>query len=248
MSSPDVEGESRATPLDSERERLRKAGYTDAEVSQILIARASQHPAGAGQRVMSNVLSSIIAVASYARGYIIGTKADFATLFSAAPPSARVKAGGSLVLKSVVVVVLGYAALQEWSQHIVYATQQAAADANFKCQTRGGCPGVATDFEYKPLSPEQVERERVRVAALYDAARRIALNSPIVKAPDGRMVHAIGIIPERDFRAMIPREGQLPNTGALPDGGSEILYITNTVASLYQLQPNWWIAADEAAK
>ena len=242
--SPHPEDKPPASSLDAEREQLRKAGYTDAEVSQILIARASQQPAGAGQGVMSNVLSSIIAVASHARGYIIGTKADFATLFGPASPAARVKAGGSLVVKAVIVAVLGYAALQEWYQHIVYATQQAAADANFKCMTRGGCPGVATDFEHKPIPPEQIERERARMAALYDIARPIALNSPVVKAPDGRMVHEIGLIPENDlpksdFRFM---SGLMTNATKLNTPSIN----TDAGKDLYQHVPKWWLTAEGA--
>jgi hypothetical protein len=121
-----------SAPLDSERERLRSAGYTDAEISHMLTQReigASQHPAVAGQGVLSSALNSLVAVASHARGYIIGTKADFATLFGTASPAARVKAGGSLVLKAVIVAVLGYAALQEWNQHIISGPEIARQQA-----------------------------------------------------------------------------------------------------------------------
>ena len=82
MSAPDQESKPAATPLDAEREQLRKAGYTDAEVSQILIARAaSQHPAGVAQGVMSNVLSSLLGVASHARAVIPSFRKDVATMF-----------------------------------------------------------------------------------------------------------------------------------------------------------------------
>jgi hypothetical protein len=119
------------TPLDSERARLRSAGYTDAEISQILIARAaSQQPAGTGQGVMSNVLSSIVAVGSHARALIPTFRKDVTTVFDrTATAGARAGATASLVVKAIVVVVLGYAAWQEWQQHIMSATEIAAAQA-----------------------------------------------------------------------------------------------------------------------
>jgi len=131
MSSPDEEGKPAATPLDAEREALRKAGYTEAEVSQILIARESQQPAGAAsQGVMSNVLGSIVAVASHARTLIPTFRTDVATVFDGtATASARAGATASLTVKTVVVVVLGYAAWQEWQQHIVYSTEIARQQA-----------------------------------------------------------------------------------------------------------------------
>jgi hypothetical protein len=246
MTTPEI---SAAAPLDAEREQLRKAGHTDGEISQILVARtlaASQQPAGAAsQGVMSSVLSSIVAVGSYARGYIIGTKADFAMLFGTASPAARVKAGGSLVLKVVIVAVLGYAALQEWNQHIIYATQQAASDTYLKCQTRGGCPGIATDFEHQPISPEQIDRERAKLAALYNIARPIALNSPIVRAPDGRMVHEIGLILESDlaksdfrFMSALMTKATMLNTPSIN---------TEAGKDLYLHVPKWWLAEGETA-
>jgi hypothetical protein len=131
--SPDQDDKPAASPLDAERARLREAGYTDAEVSQILIARASaasQQPAAAGQGVMSNVLSSILAVGSHARAVIPSFRKDVATIFDgAATASARAGATASLIVKAVVILVLGYAAWQEWSQHIIYSPEIAAQNA-----------------------------------------------------------------------------------------------------------------------
>jgi len=131
MSSPEQEGKPAATPLDAEREALRKAGYSDTEISQILIARASQQPAGAaGQGVMSNVLSSITAVASHARVLIPTFRKDVETVFdSTATASVRAGATASLAVKAIVVVVLGFAAWQEWKQHIIYSTEIAEQQA-----------------------------------------------------------------------------------------------------------------------
>jgi hypothetical protein len=131
MTTPDSPA---AVPLDAERARLRSAGYTDTEISQILIARemaGSQQPAGAtGQGVMSSVLSSLVAVASYARSIVPSFRKDAATMLDrAAPASARAGATASLMVKIIVVGVLAYAAWQEWQQHIIYATETAAAQA-----------------------------------------------------------------------------------------------------------------------
>jgi hypothetical protein len=130
MTTPD---DPAAAPLDAERARLRSAGYTDAEISHILTQReigASPHPAGAGQGVMSSVLSSIMAVGSHARAVIPSFRKDAATIFDgAATASARAGATASLVVKAVVILVLGYAAWQEWNQHIISQTEIAAQNA-----------------------------------------------------------------------------------------------------------------------
>lgn len=132
--APDQQDQPAAAPLDAEREALRKAGYTEAEVSQILIARAlaaAQHPSGAaGQGVMSSAISSFLGVASHARALLPTFRADVATVFDgAATAAARAGATASLVVKAVVVLVLGYAAWQEWNQHIISATEIAQSQA-----------------------------------------------------------------------------------------------------------------------
>lgn len=132
--SPHPEDKPVTGSLDAEREQLRKAGYTDAEVSQILVARAlnaPQQPAGAaGQGVLSNVLSSILAVAGHARAVLPTFRKDVATVFDGtATASARAGATTSLAVKAVVVLVLGYAAWQEWNQHIISNTEIARQQA-----------------------------------------------------------------------------------------------------------------------
>lgn len=146
MSSPDQEHKSDSTSLDAERVRLRKAGYTDSEVSQILIARASQQPAGASQGALSNVLSSIVAVASHARTVIPTFRKDVATVFdSAATVSERAGATASLAVKAVVILVLGYAAWQEWKIHIIYAGETAEAQAQkAKVEAKGATRPAAS--------------------------------------------------------------------------------------------------------
>ena len=40
MAAPEHDDDPRSSPLDAEREKLRKAGYNETEISQILVARA----------------------------------------------------------------------------------------------------------------------------------------------------------------------------------------------------------------
>ena len=128
MATPETEDKPAPSPLDAERARLRQDGYSDVEISQILIARASggsQQSTGAGsQGVFSNVLSSLIAVAAHARAVMPSFKKDFETIFDgAAPASSRAGASVSLAIKAVVIAVLGYAAWQEWNRHIISETE-----------------------------------------------------------------------------------------------------------------------------
>jgi hypothetical protein len=55
---------------------------------------------------------------------------DVATVFDGgATASTRARATASLAVKAVVILVLGYAAWQEWQIHFIYAQQQAKAQA-----------------------------------------------------------------------------------------------------------------------
>ncbi len=85
---PDNVEASKATPLDAERARLRAAGYTDSEISQILIARAtspSQATAGAGQAappgVFSGTLGNVGAAMSYGRMFLPTLRGDLVKMF-----------------------------------------------------------------------------------------------------------------------------------------------------------------------
>lgn len=177
MSSPNQEHKPEATPLDAEREQLRKAGYTDAEVSQFLVARlaGSQQPAGApGQGVMSNVLSSIVAVGSYARGLIPTFRKDVETVFDgSASASVRAGATASLAVKAVVILVLGYAAWQEWNQHIISApttaTEQAKkmeADAR---EAKAKADAISTPPRRTTLEVQEAVGEKTRLEACHQA-------------------------------------------------------------------------------
>src|SRR6266851_1051208 len=136
MTPPGHDDQPASSPLDAEREKLRKAGYNDTEISQILVARAlgSSGPAAdvstSGQGVLSGAVSSFVAIGSYARSTVFTIRHDLATIFdAAASASARVGAAAMLVFKVAVISVLAYAGWQEWRQHIISATEIAESQA-----------------------------------------------------------------------------------------------------------------------
>jgi hypothetical protein len=116
MTTPDNPA---AATLDAERARLRKAGYTDAEISQIFIAReaAGRSSESTGHGVMSGVASNLAAAAGYVRNFIPSIATDIVTLRNrAAAPAARGQAAGYLVMKAVIVFVIAYVVWLEFSQ------------------------------------------------------------------------------------------------------------------------------------
>jgi hypothetical protein len=135
MDSLERAGTPTPNPLDAERARLRKEGFTDHQIRQIFLARefaAPQATGGAGQGVqgvMTGVLSNLSPVLSPARG-ILRFKTDLANIFDrAGSPLVRVRAAGYLALMAAVIVVLAYAVKQEWQQHIISAAEIAASQA-----------------------------------------------------------------------------------------------------------------------
>src|ERR1700677_5122008 len=120
--------EDNPTPLDAERERLRKAGYSDAEISQILVQRAVggglQQPAGTAPGAMTGVLANASAVLSHAKGTIPAIQSNIANVSNpAAPRASRAKSAVVVAFAAVLVAFLGYTVLLEWYQHVVYPTQ-----------------------------------------------------------------------------------------------------------------------------
>ena len=192
--SPHPEDKPPASSLDAEREQLRKAGYTDAEVTQILVARAlsaSQQPAGAGQGVMSNVLSSIVAVGSHARALIPTFRKDVMTVFDGtASASARAGATASLAVKAVVVLMLGYAAWQEWNQHIISGPEiarQQAIKAKAEAQAASHAPCLlegtsACDELDKNILAKKMEAEAREAKAKADALTDCTLSDSYINA------------------------------------------------------------------
>lgn len=119
------------SPLAAERARLRKQGYSDDEIAQILISRAvgghqSESPA---HGVMTGVASNLAAAGTYAKNFIPGLVADFVTIRDPdAVPNARGAAAVAFAVKIIVVAVIGYVVLQEFSQ-LRSATIRASAEA-----------------------------------------------------------------------------------------------------------------------
>jgi hypothetical protein len=161
-------------PLDAERASLRSSGYSEAEISQILIARAvggQSHPAGA-QGALSNVLSSIVAIGGHARALVPTFRSDFTVIFSrTAPVGARIGSTFTLMLKLAVIAVLAYAGWQEWQQHIISATTIAASEAR-KRQAEE-CSARAKAIEDVLLPTEiNMAREKLRVECDPDGVAR----------------------------------------------------------------------------
>jgi tetratricopeptide (TPR) repeat protein len=199
MSSPDQEHKSDSTSLDTERARLRSAGYTDAEISQILIARASQQPAGTGQGALSNALSSIVAVGSQARALVPTFRNDVATVFDGgATASARAGATASLAVKAVVILVLGYAAWQEWRQHIISATEIAASQSE-KARAEACSARIKAIIDTVPMNRVAEATEIVQRDCDPTYAQRTAACSAKFKA----LVDALPTLSPDDFKAKI---------------------------------------------
>ena len=106
--------------VDGERARLAKAGYSEAEISQILIARETSGqagPGGAGQGVLTGVLSNLTAVMGHVRNFLPSLKADFVRMLN--PRSsfgARIEAATTVALKASMVAVLAYIVSLECAQ------------------------------------------------------------------------------------------------------------------------------------
>ena len=98
--------------IEAERERLTKAGFSKAEISQILIAResgAAQGMSGGGHGVLSGVLSNLAAVMTHARNFLPSLAVDLARMLNRhVPPLQRIEAAVALVAKCAVIAVLAY--------------------------------------------------------------------------------------------------------------------------------------------
>jgi hypothetical protein len=102
--------------VEDERERLASAGYSEAEVSQILIAREAKLGAGS-QGAASGVLSNLTAVMGHARNFLPSLRTDFEKMLN--PKSsfgARIEAAIAVALKASVVAVLAYIVSLECAQ------------------------------------------------------------------------------------------------------------------------------------
>jgi hypothetical protein len=121
--------------IEAERERLTKAGFSKAEISQILIAKetgAAQGMGGGGHGVLSGVLSNLAAVMTHARNFLPSLAVDLARMLNRhVPPLLRIEAAVALVAKCAVIGVLAYVVDLEFVTLKANA-QRAKADA---CET-----------------------------------------------------------------------------------------------------------------
>ena len=161
MTSENVEGPEQPTPLSAERERLRRKGFTDAEISRILIEQetrghgAQAHHHGAQQGMLSNVLGSLIAIVGYVAGLFTSIPQDAATMFDpSSEASARSRAFVSFLFKAVVVGVLAFAGWQEWQQHIESAPAIAAQQVR-EAQAKACSARRSAIIETLPFSSEE---------------------------------------------------------------------------------------------
>jgi hypothetical protein len=116
--------------VEGERARLQAAGFSDAEISQILVARevaGAGH--GLGNGIPSGFLNNLGAAAGYVRAFVPGLKADFELLLSrTATAAARSGAAVNLALKAVVIGAVAYIGVLEFSQ-LQSMVAKARADA-----------------------------------------------------------------------------------------------------------------------
>ncbi len=184
---PDNAAAPKVSPLDAERERLRKEGYTEAEISQILIARAtspSQATAGAGQAVapgvFSGTLGNVGAAMSYGRSFLPTLRGDLVKTFDRAlSPIQRIEAALFLAFKVAVIAVIAYAVKQEWDQHIISATkiaEQQALKTAAEARTADAESKAATATFKNPDSDESLARDGSLKGSLARTARIRALN------------------------------------------------------------------------
>jgi hypothetical protein len=104
--TPDV------NPLEAERERLRKAGYSAAEISQIMVAResgAGARKAALGAGVATGVLNNLDAVMTHLRSLVPSVKFDLTRMLDRKADSAtRISGAVSFGVKVAAAVMVGY--------------------------------------------------------------------------------------------------------------------------------------------
>ena len=177
VDSPDGAQAPQQTALDAERAKLRAAGYTESEVSQILIGRAvapaQAASGGAGgvvgqQGMLSGALNNFGAALKTVQNALPNALLDLRNIFAAdVTPATRVKAGGSLVIKALLVLVVGYAISQEWQQHIINATRISSAEApRIEAASRNEIQGLTMQvnpFKKAPLTEGDLDEKELQL-------------------------------------------------------------------------------------
>jgi hypothetical protein len=145
MTTPESPSATTTRPLDARRAQLRELGYTDSEISTIILKEVPPPPqpqaAAAtattavtggvtGQGVMSGVLNNLSVAVGLATGFLPSIATDITHLIgrdSSLPE--RSKGGVYLVAKLAFVAAIGFAIYQEWEQHIISQTKIAEQQA-----------------------------------------------------------------------------------------------------------------------
>jgi len=97
--------------LETERARLRTAGFSDAEISQILVARetGAGGKASFGSGVATGLLNNVDAIVTHVRGLVPSFKGDLTRMLDRdAGGVARIGGALSLGVKAAAIVVVGY--------------------------------------------------------------------------------------------------------------------------------------------
>lgn len=120
-----------APSMDLERARLRAAGCSEAEINLILAGRQGvgrvAPPTGPG--IMTGVGGNLAAAAGFVRNFIPSVIADMAMMLNRTAPSAtRIQAAAYLATKALVVMVVAYVVMLEFSQ-LRSVTSKASTDA-----------------------------------------------------------------------------------------------------------------------
>ena len=151
MISPDMADPISFKPLDAEREKLRGEGFTDAEISQILIAREL----GAFTPTPAQMPPALGAALKACASSISALKSNIMTfLHGAARARMHVKRALSLMVIGGSVVGVGYFTYQEWKQHVASARAK-ECDAKFHAlldetdHLNGADPGAMKVFTDK---------------------------------------------------------------------------------------------------
>jgi hypothetical protein len=111
VNAPDKAETPKPNDVEAERARLRKAGFSDAEISQILVARqtGAANKTSFGSGVATGVLNNLDAIATHVRSLVPNLKADLTRILDRnAAGAARIGGALSLGLKVAAIVVVGY--------------------------------------------------------------------------------------------------------------------------------------------
>ena len=205
VTGENTEGHQEPNPLAAERERLRQAGYTEAEISQILIARATGGGAprdALPQGALSNALGSIAAVGAYAAGLFTSIPHDLATMLDpSSKASARSGAFVSLLFKGVVVGVLAFAAWQEWQQHVISQTEIAELQAR-KIEIEAENAKALNEAQVKKIEAEAAvakevnEAQAAKLKAEAGAAEQVAAGEKAKPCNERLQLLSQNIIPD----------------------------------------------------